>query len=262
MHWLKISSWLLKARHHQSMLQEPQPLDLAQAVAPRLPWCQKELALLLSAQQSGRPCYAERRGSDLTMQSLILGFDVDSNQLLLDEFVPSPAAGVIDRQLTVHLASSTAVLQLQVLVTGRVRIGAHAALATTVLCKSFVDGPKSEPSVVFNRQQAPAIDLLLPMNPLLRGQVLELSSEKLLISAPVTDRPSLYTRNGQCRIRFAEQFSLQCAVKIKSLRFVRKPSRHSIVHASFEDLTKEQTEQLTYFTRQLRSSGGQNPQAA
>lgn len=260
MHWLKTISWLFSAQHHQ--LQKPQSPEAAPPTMASLPWCQKELALLLSAQQSGRPCYAQYQGSDVTMQSLILGFDVGSDQLVLDEFVPSPAAGVIDRQLIVRLGSATALLQLQVLVTGRMTFGAHGALAAKVICKTFNETPIQARPVVFSRQHAPAIDLLLPMNPLLRGQVLEISTDELLISAPASAKPSLYTRKGQCKIRFAEQFSLQCAVTIKSLRFVRKPSRHSIVHATFEGLTDEQSEQLAYFTRQLRSSGGQSPQAA
>lgn len=261
MHWLKTISRLLSAQNHRRELHERQPLEFINPTGPTLTWCQKELVLLLTAQQSGRPCYGRCQGSDLTMQSVILGFDVANNQLMLDEFVPSPAAGVIDRLLTIRLASAAASLQLQVLVTGRITFGAHAALAATVICKSFERAREPEPAVFFTAQQSPSIDLLLPMNPILRGRVLELSTERLLISAPVTNKPSLYTRQGQCQIQFAKQFHLQCTVKINNLRLLRKPNRHSLVHATFADLTEEQTEQLGYFIRQLRSPG-QNPKAA
>lgn len=238
-------SWLLEAR--------PQP---------QLLWTTNEIGILLDAEKRSQLCYAISQEHNATLQSVILGFDLGGNQLLLDDFFPSPASGMGDNHLTLTLPTSLGALHLEVEIIERIRFGGDPALVARIHKKTLYPEGKGRSRIAFDKNQSPTIELLLAMTPLMHGHVLDLCQTGLLMSCAATQKPSIFTHHGTCKIVFTTHFCLSTKVRIRHLSFHRKPFRHSLLRVEFEHLDDEQKDQLAMFIRQFENTAEQSFHAA
>lgn len=221
---------------------------------PRLEWTPTELSILSHAAKHSCLCYGVCDEYNASLQSVILGVDVDENQLLLDEFFPSPAMGLIDANLTLSLNTPTGALYLGITIVRRVAFAGGPALVAHITAKSTHQTVIQTATVAFAKDQAPAIELLLPMTPMMCGHVVELSPTGLSMYCAATRRPSLFTHSGECKITFSEHFRLKANVRIQHVAFSRKPFRHSLLRITFCSLPADQKEQLQAFLMEFKSA--------
>lgn len=263
MKWFnKLTARLLQprddARQHSSLRNwslEPRP-------QAQLEWTPKEIGALLDAEKRSQLCYATCQEYNATLQSVILGFDLRGSQLLLDDFFPSPAAGVCDNKLTLSLPTVLGSLCLEVEIIERVTFSGGPALVAHISKKRVYPTGRPLARVAFCKDRAPAVELLLAMTPLMHGHVVNLSHSGLLMSCAVAQKPSLFTHHGACKIAFSEQFRLQANARVHHVSFHRKPFRHSLLRIEFYDLNTEQKDQLDAFIQQFEVTAEHSPQAA
>lgn len=222
----------------------------------RLHWTPEEVDALLTAEKHSHFCYATCPGHSATMQSVVLGFDLSSEQILLDQFFPTPASGLTDQILTVTLPTTAGTLSLDIDIKEKIVFAGSAALVANIQRKSLHKDQHQLRQVVFDKKHAPAIELLLPMTPLMSGHIVNLSEHALLMSCPARERPNLFTHDGECKIVLNDQVTFKARVRIKQVHFNRKPFRHNMVRLIFRDLSADQLEQLREFITQLGAVNG------
>lgn len=256
----KLKTRVLVGAGADAPLQASQPPLREQRLLPD--WAPEEIDALLDAARYSRLCYATCEQYNAPLQSVVLAFDMNENQLLLDEFFPSPATGLIDTNLTLTLSTPVGALYLEVKVTQRVTFAGGPALVARVYSKGVHPDIRQSARVAFAKGQAPAIELLLPMTPLMRGHVVDLSPNGLLMCCPSARRPNLFTHKGECKVMFDEHFRLRANVRIQHARFIRKPFRHSMLRVAFCNLPADQKEQLAAFLVEFESATAHRHRAA
>lgn len=225
-------------------------------------WSEAEIEALTTAKRKTLFCYASSASLPNVLQSVVLGLDLNRNRILLDEFFPSPAAGVMERTLDLSVPTSDGFLHLEVEIVDKLVRSAHPSLVAKVLSKRFSHGRNAAAKLTFAEGRGPAIALLIPMVPLMRGHVIELSHEGLIASVPQAHRPTLHTRAGACSLFIDGGLEVKTKVQVRQLFFHRKPFRHSSVHLKFEQLQTEQREQLIAFIAQFPEPEQNHHQAA
>ena len=228
-------------------------LSLENSPKTHLDWSSQEIGALLAAEKSAHFCYASHPQYKSPLQSVILGFDLSNNHILLDEFFPCPASGLIDQILTLTLPTILGVLRLEMEISEKVILDGQAAFIAHIRNKAILQDRRQSSRVAFAKDQAPAIELLLPMSPLIHGQVIDLSDNGLLMAYPSPQKPDFFTHSGECKILFNEQFTFKALAKIKQVRFNRKPFRHNLLRISFCALEQEQKDQLQMFIHRYQS---------
>lgn len=251
----------LKAR----ILSEQAPLSLESpplrphdsAYRPqRLHWNPQEVDALLIAEKHSRLCYATCPGHSVTMQSVVLGFDLSNEQILLDQFFPTPASGLTDQILTVTLPTAAGILYLDVEIKEKIVFAGSAALVASIQRKSMHENRHPLRQVVFDKKHAPVIELLFPMTPQMSGHIVNLSEHTVLMSCPAREKLNLFTHDGECKIVLSDQIAFRTRVRIKQIHFNRKPFRHNMVRLAFRELSVDQLEQLRAFITQLGTVNG------
>lgn len=211
-------------------------------------WRPEEAAAILAYEHALQRCAAsDHRGHH--WQTMVLGADLNAGQILLDEFFPAPPAEVLAGQvpITLQLVGRPGVLEVEVRLMKPQWVSGQRAYLATVLGKQFTDNRTQIPSVQFARNQAPQAQLLLPLTPLLKGHVTELSRGGFTMTVYAHAKPELLARIGDCQLRFSDQFLLKTTAQVKSLQFNRKPCCHLQVHGQFQQLSNEQRDNLKQF---------------
>jgi hypothetical protein len=262
MNWLNIlKAWF--GKQHQPQYLERQKYWTMELHPKRpLEWNQDEIAALLTAEQGAHFCYVHELDDKPPLQSVVLGFDLSCQQILLDEFFPSPAPWLFDQVLTLSLPTRLGVLRLDVEIREKVTIAGSSALVANIIGKAIHQDRRLHPRVAFAKQYAPAIDVLLPMAALIKGHAINLSEAGLLMTSGLDHKPEIFTQMGECKITFTEQFTFVAKMRIKELHFHRKPFKHNSLRIVFTDLTAEQKDQLREFISRIHSLSHRSQQTA
>lgn len=250
--WLRSLNKLWQAKNLKQNPSLPKEGDLwhlsLQARAPD--WRSEEVAALLAYEHAHQRCVvSDHRGH--YWQTLILGADLNAGQLLLDEFFPAPPAEVLagHEPITLQLVGRPGTLELEVRLLKQQWVSGQCAYLASIVNKQFSESRNQTPSAKFVRSQAPQAQLLLPLIPLLKGHVTELSRRGFTMTVYTHAKPELTARSGDCQLRFSDQFLLKTTAQIKRLQFSRRPCCHLQVHAQFQQLSTEQQDNLGQFLR-------------
>lgn len=211
-------------------------------------WQDGEVAALMAYEHAHQRCAAtDHRGQ--YWQTLILGADLNAGHLLLDEFFPAPPAEILAGEvpITLQLVGQPGILEVEVRLTKPYWISGQRAFVGTVIGKQFSENRNLCPSVRFARGQAPQGQLLLPLSPLLKGHVTELSRGGFSMTVYTHAKPELLARIGDCQLRFSDRFLLKTSAQVKSMQFSRRPCCHLQVHGQFQQLSNEQSDNLKQF---------------
>lgn len=212
-----------------------------------LQWETAELDLLRDCERRTTLCTAIQESTGDHLQTLVLGFERDTGRILLDDFFPARQHPLPGQKLQLSMASRAGVLVLEVVLRDTLWIGQNPAYVAEVLNKKRLSDRRIHPRVVFEGPGGPSVDLQLPLTPARRGQLLDLSARGCAITCFGPHRPQLYSRRGQCRIRFSEAFVMTADLQVTQVSFQRLPCRHTLFRARFQALPLAAQEQLMAF---------------
>lgn len=224
-------------------------------------WETTELDLLRDCERNTTLCSVTQDSTGVTLQTVILGFERDTQRILLDEFFPTSQSLLFGQKFQLSLPSRAGILVLQVVVRDCIRVARNPAYVVEVLDKKRLSDRRVHPRLTFAGGGAPSVDLLLPLTPALRGQLLDLSAKGCAITCFGPQKPQLYSRKGQCRIRFSEAFVMTVDIHLIQVNFQRRPCRHTLFRARFQPLALSTQEQLLTFIHSYECLQGKHAQA-
>jgi len=240
----------------------PEPGVWSLRQQPLLIWETAELDLLYNCERNNTLCSATEDASGETLQTVVLGFEHDTQRILLDEFFPAHhQRNFLGQKFQLCLPSRGGVLVLEVIVRDAIWIAQNPAYVVEILNKKRVSDRRIHPRLTFSGPETPSVDLLLPLTPALRGQLLDLSSKGCAITCFGPQKPQIYSRKGQCRIRFSETFVMTADIQVTQVNFQRRPSRHTLFRARFQPLPLTTQEQLLTFIHSYESLTGLHAQS-
>ena len=214
-----------------------------------LRWNLAETGILLQCERNNVFCSVVEEPTGESRQTVVLGFDLDTNQLLLDEFFPRPAHLVPGQRLQLNLPSTHGLLVLSVIMQDPILVTTTPAYVVEVMEKQLLRDRRVHPRVEFAGSSAPKVEMLLPLTPSLRGQLVDLSASGFSMWSVGAHKPALFSRNGHCRIHFADQFVLSVDVRLQQVRFRRRPCHHTVFRARFCQLADAERDRLQAFIR-------------
>jgi hypothetical protein len=259
--WLtKWQSWFHKPSKAAGVQLPPDPKFWSLSQNQPLIWEVGELDLLRACERHTTRCTATQESTGDTLQTVVLGFESDTQRLLLDEFFPVHQLPLPGQKFQLSLASRTGILILEVIVRDSIWIARNPAYVVEILGKKRLSDRRALPRVVFAGRDAPNVDLLLPLTPALRGQLLDLSAKGCAINCFGPQKPQLYSRKGQCRIRFSDACVMTVDIQITQVSFQRQPCRHTLFRARFQPLPLATQEQLSAFMHSYESLSSRHAQ--
>ena len=222
--------------------------------APVLRWTAGETRVLLDAEQSKTICSISDHSRDTPMQTVVLGCDPSAHQVLLDDFFPRPLVSPVGGRFKLQLPMGQGLLLLQLVVRDEIRVAATPAYVAEVVDKMVVKDRRQNQRLQFSSASAPRIDLLVPFSPRLRGHLLDLSEGGFAMVYYGASKPKLFTRSGDCRIDFDQNFVLRTTVQVLQVRPRRKPFHHTVIRVRFSDLSSAERDRIAAFIHECMVS--------
>lgn len=262
--WSKKSLPSTRGQHGASIAHTDSPDKIWNSIEEEGPvWQSEEIAMLLEHEHRRPTCLVYLRSQDSVYQTILLGFDLSSNHLLVDEFFPSPSVErLLQQPMRLRLRSTAGELDLTIVLQERISLQGGRAYMARVLAKELHTGQSKRLSIGFSQALAPSVQLLLPMGPTLKGTLLELSSERFVMRAYGPRKPVVNTPTGECTIYFNQHFTLNTRVTVKNVSFHRKPCCHTEIRAAFRALNEDQGNQLSSFIQSMHDNAHTHHQAA
>lgn len=227
-------------------LNRPQPLV----------WDSGELDLLRDCESHTTLCSATEETTGEVMQTVVLGFERGTQRVLLDEFFPARSRVLPGQKFQLSLPSRAGVLILEVIVRDSIWVARNPAYVAEILAKKHLRDRRVQSRVAFAGTAAPKVDLLLPLTPAMRGQLVDLSPKGCAIACLSPQKPQLFSRRGQCRIHFSDTFVLAADIQVTQANFQRQPCRHTLFRARFLALPVAGQEQLLAFIHSYETLAG------
>lgn len=216
-------------------------------------WSRAEITALVMYQRRHTRCTVTSCTSERQWQTVILGFDLTNGEILLDEFFPAPPATVIagEQELSLILTAEQGLMELKLRIVRRIGTGRHASLLAKTHQHALHPCHRTGLSMEFARHLAPRIEFLVPMVPLIKGHISQLSPDGAVLDCYMAEKPKLVTFEGHCSINFDDRFQIDTSAKVHQVHFSRSPYRHCQIHLIFDGLTPEQRNQITAFLTTL-----------
>jgi hypothetical protein len=201
----------------------------------------------LDCEEKKTICSITDQVRDTPMQTVVLGCDPITHQVLLDDFFPRPPVSPVGGRFQLHLPMGRGLLLLQVVVRDEIGVAPTPAYIAEVVDKIVVKDRRLSQRLQFSGSSAPRIDLLVPFSPRLRGHLLDLSEDGFAMVYYGATKPKLFTRAGDCRIDFDERFVLRAKVQVQQVRSRRKPFHHTVIRIRFSELTAVDRDRISAF---------------
>ncbi len=210
-------------------------------------WNNEETSILLEFEKIKPFCHTRFAGSDDKGQTVLLGFDLKMNQLLVDEFFPLPKPELLRRSFDLVMSAPQGILILHVEIKETVYLESQPALLLQILNKKIVQDRRLNPRVQFSRNTAPKLDLLVPLCGPLKGHLLDLSNTGLTMVVFGPNKPELISNTGECTLYLSEHIKIKARMRIKQINYNRSPSNHTTLRIMFTQPSDSQNDQLSAF---------------
>jgi len=210
-------------------------------------WSPAETRILAQCEHSKTICTITNSSHGTPLQTVVLGNDPATNQLLLDDFFPRPATSPVGDRFQLSLPMGKGLMLLQVVVREEMRAAPAPVYVAEVVDKTTVTDRRQSQRLCFSSAMAPRVDLLIPLSPRLRGHLLDLSEGGFAMVFYGAAKPKLFARAGDCRIEIDEDFVLRPKVLIQQVRTHRKPFPHTVIRLRFVDLAAADKDKLATF---------------
>lgn len=217
---------------------------------PPLKWDSKEIDLLLQCEKYKSFCTAQFHNSTDAVQTVLLGLDLNSNSLLLDEFFPRSPLSRSHQTFTLTITTQSGILVIDAMIDETIYLRGGPALLCEVRSKRFSRDRRSNSRIQFPKDNAPSTKLVLPLLGQLTGTLIDLSPEGLMMQCYTEKKPTLYSQTGDCTVHISELFILCAKIRVKTVRYKRRPYCHSVVRAIFEELSQHQKDRISAFIQQ------------
>ncbi len=230
------------------------PLDVLESFDYKLQtqslnWQADEIDMVLSAEKNKILTTARPLNRLDIHQTIIVGVDLNSNSLLLDDFFPRLQQPTTGTQYTLTLISDEGALVLKIELDQKIPIHGGPCLLAKILEKQRISDRRQHPRTEFLTDHMPRVRMLAPMVGEIKGVVRNLSTGGLMILSHTRSKPLFYTPTAELTLEFDENYCVKSKVHIKSLKFIRKPHRHCLIGALFVGLSEEQKDQIDTFIR-------------
>ncbi len=219
--------------------------ELSTAAQPN--WSPSETRILTQCEHSKTICTITNSSQDIPLQTVVLGSDPVTNQLLLDDFFPRPTTSPVGGRFQLSLPMGKGLMLLQVVVRKEMRAAPAPVYVAEVIEKATVTDRRQSQRLYFSSSMAPRVDLLIPLSPRMRGHLLDLSEGGFAMVFYGAAKPKLFARAGDCRIDIEEDFVLRPKVQILQVRTHRKPFHHTVIRLRFTDLAAADKDKLASF---------------
>lgn len=218
-----------------------------------LDWSGDEAGILLRAERNKPFCHAKFVNTEEQFQTVLLGFDLKADQILIDEFFPVPKSSLLNTRFELTITAPEGLLVLEVTTKEKVYMDSQPSFVLSVLSKKRVNDRRLNPRIQFTRNIAPKIELIIPMSGLIKGHLIDLSTEGLTMNFFGAQKPQLMSSSGECTLHFSDQVKLRVKMRIKQVSFSRKPCSHTMLRMLFRQTSDTQNDQLHAFIQSFEA---------
>lgn len=223
------------------------------AMLPRKPgpqaqrWSEGEARILLQWEREHRSVHAELENARHAFQTLIIGVDLASNQLLLDALFPAPpVAQMISEQpfwVTLPLAQGDFRLCVQArdLLPGR-------ELLVDIVATQFAARSAEVHELAFQDERSPRAQLRINSGQSLSGRVRTLTSRGATLALPISvvREKAAPGTVAECAISFNDRFTVHCRA---SVTHTQRVNGSKLLHLEFVHLDHSNKAQLEAYMR-------------
>lgn len=223
-------------------------------LAPTLCWEAEQTEAIRKCEKQRTFCSVIDPANGDVMQTVILRFNQTTHQVLLDEFFPNPGFSPIGGRFQLNIPAENGLLALQIVVRRQADIENAPAYVAEVVEKSSTAQKRPIHWTRFKGMATPRVELLVPLTPMIAGQLLELSEDEFSMAFCGSDRPRFHARKGECRIYFSDHFVLHTRVQIQQALACRRPFHHTLLKVSFCEMKTTEKDRLLSFLQNFADS--------
>lgn len=220
-------------------------LPLADSLLP--PWSSDEVSIALRCEQHKPMCTVRSLTDGDAYQTILLGLDLDNNLLLLDDFFPKITLIKRFAPMQIILIGDAGILALTIIPEESFELNSKPAMLVRITNKLCLSDRRIHQRTSFQEHFSPKVTLLVPMSGELKGNLQNISCGGLMMRCHASNKLEFHASTGECLLEFNEAFTLNVRVKIKTVKFFRKPYRHSFIRLIFTDLNSHQQDQIQLF---------------
>ena len=195
--------------------------------------------------------------NEKTLQSLIIGFDIRTDSLLLDSIYPNPVgliSEILDRKSMVvisipfHLNSKHCYYNISATISEIKNNSSGHIIAARIVTREISTSRTNHSRLSFNRKFRPRVELYDDSQRYFNGWLCDLGQDNCLIEFNGADaRSSLQNKTVSLVVQFNPQFEIKIKGRVVSTKFYRKPSCHNQLRIQLFDITMDDQIQINTF---------------
>ncbi len=220
-------------------------------------WLPQEAELLLDQmdKQLGLQVYLATQ--DNARLSTLLGFDLCNGELFLDtiqysSYYELKAMCELDPTVKVVIELKQGAYIMEGKIAELQNRGRTYCVSVLIQRAIFSSCKRVQERVYFEKNYRPKVQLCPPWEPAVNGELVNLSPIACQIYLPGQDvRPKIKNRQAQFKVKFNDQFEMDCTSDVLQSKFLRQPCCHNILRLKFYGLNPPQQEQIKTFVHTL-----------
>lgn len=224
------------------------PWRLETQLAP-IYWTADDQAILTFHEGSKARCLLRIGSESDYRQSVLIAFDLETNQVLIDHPFPHTSKADIEeaQHITLHLNSPSGRMTLSLKLEGELNTPYESALVMTIISKQCHNDRRTQRRVYFDSELMPDAQINLPMRSGLKGRLQDLSEGGFCMKVYGPKDTSILRRQGDCILEIDSHFKLKCKVEIRDGRFTREPCAFTLIRVMFCHLSSAEQDRLRAF---------------